>query len=231
MYLNRTYAYFYDFQGSHFIGNPSYSSPKLFQTSPQFQTKKLVILGDSLMAGTGSTDEKNSLAILIAQDLAKQENIELINLASPGVGIEDVFNRQLPMTFKEKPDYIILMIGINDMHNKKSEFFFRTYYGMIIHDLKNQTDAKITLINIPYLGSDKILLPPWNFIMDLQIRKFNEVISSVGSDSNLPVMDLYSQFKSQFKKSSDLYASDQFHPSDKGYKLWGDYIISKKVFD
>ena len=224
IYLNRTYAYFYDYQGDHFIANPSYPSPFLIKKSSSAKIKKLVVLGDSLTAGIGSTKYENSLGFLIAQNLSKDSSLELLNFAKPGVGIKDVLNRQLPQTIEKKPDYVVLMIGINDIHNKTSDSYFKLSYKEILEKLKTGTSARVILINIPDIGSDRILFPPWDTVFDFQIKKFNNIVSEVALEKDFTVIDLYSQFRNEFKQSSDLYSADQFHPSDKGYKLWGEYI-------
>lgn len=224
LYLNRSYAYFYNFQGAHFIANPGYESLHTFNAGKSKEIKKLVILGDSLMAGTGSSSQDKSLAFMLANNLAKKENIELINLAYPGVGVEDALRRQVPLAIKAKPDYIILMIGTNDVHNRMFPSVFEDNYRQVLNLLNQIPNAKITIINIPYIGSDKILLPPWDNVLNLQIKNFNLKIKELASQKNLKVIDIYERFKNEFNKSSTLYSDDQFHPSDKGYVLWADYI-------
>lgn len=226
IYLNRSYAYFYDYQKEHFISNPNYPSPHYFNKDWGPEVKKMVVMGDSLMAGVGSSTEEGSMGYVIAKSQSQNENIALINLAFPGVGVEDVLDRQVKKAIEEKPDYVVLMIGINDIQNKKGENLFRNYYSQILQKLTTQTNAKITPVNIPYIGSDKILYPPWNTIFDLQIKKFNKIILELALQNNLKVVELYPHFKKDFTKSSDFYSLDQFHPSDNGYKLWGEYIYA-----
>lgn len=228
IYLNRSYAYFYNYQGSHFIANPSYPSSHIFQKSDKFETKKLAILGDSLMSGTGSTKEENSLAYLISSNLADDQNIQMYNFSHPGVGIKDVYERQLPEALEIKPNYVIMMIGTNDVHNRMDLGDFNDTYRETINKLLNETDAKVTVINIPYIGSDKILAKPWEFVLNSQIKGFNKVIAAdVSGKKEIRLVDLHSKFKEQFRESSDLYADDEFHPSDKGYAVWAEYINSQ----
>jgi lysophospholipase L1-like esterase len=223
LYLNRSYAYFYNFQRDHFMTNPLYPPQTELKKPDSGKHIKLAVLGDSLMAGTGTTSQEKSLAFLIAQNLAQNSNVTLINLAVPGVGVEDVLDRQVPQAIEENPDYIILMIGTNDVHNKLPEPVFKNYYSQILDQLTS-TNAKISIINIPYIGSTNILYPPWDSIANSQIKKFNGDINDIAASKQLKVIDLYSQFESQFKDSSDLYSKDQFHPSDKGYALWANFV-------
>lgn len=176
------------------------------------------------MAGTGTSGKEFSLGFLVAQNLSRNSSVELINFAKPGAGVKNVLKVQLPEAIEKKPDYVLLMVGINDVHNNTADFEFKQFYKEILEKLAAETDAILVLVNIPYIGSNRILLSPWDMIFDFQIRKFNNMISEVTIEKDLTVIDLYSQFRKEFKHSSDLYSSDQFHPSDKGYKLWGDYI-------
>lgn len=226
IYLNRIYAHFYDFQGDNFIPNPSYPHSHLISKDRKAETAKLMVLGDSLMAGTGSTNEENSLAYLIASKLTDTQNINLINMASPGVGVSDVLNRQVPEVIKEQPDYVLVMIGTNDVHNIVSSGNFRKMYDQVLKELTSNTKARITIINIPYIGSDKIVFSPWDKILDYRITEFNKIIDKLAEDNGLSVVNLNAEFRDKFRKSSDLYSHDQFHPSDKGYALWAEYISS-----
>lgn len=227
LYLNRSYAYFYDFQGDNFIGNPSYPTTHLIQSGEKAENKKLVVLGDSLMAGTGSSQEENGMAYLIAKNLARGQNIEMHNFSRPGMGVDDVLIRQTPEAIKVNPDYIVLMIGTNDVHNKMAASEFDDYYSKILNELNKNTKAKITVINIPFIGSSEILLPPWNHVLSWRINLFNNIILSQAKDYNLEVIDLKKEFMNKFLSASDLYSGDQFHPSDKGYNLWVNFINSQ----
>lgn len=222
-YLDRTYAHFYNFQKNHFIKNPLYPPKQELNPNDKSENKTLVILGDSLMAGTGSSNNIHSLGYLIGQNLSQGKKLTLVNLASPGVGVEDVLKNQLPKALEEKPDYLVIFIGINDIHNKKSTTFFQDSYEKILSLADNQ-NTKTTIINIPYLGSNSILLPPWNTILTFRTEQFNKIINKITEEKNFPVIDIYGHFKNDFINSSDLYSEDQFHPSDKGYALWAEFI-------
>jgi lysophospholipase L1-like esterase len=117
------------------------------------------------------------------------------------------------------------MFGTNDIHNPITPWEFKLQYAKMLDELNNKTLAEITVINIPYIGSDQILLPPWNTILDWRMQQFNKIIQEVAKKRNIKVIDLYTPTKEQFISNSDLYSEDQFHPSDKGYRLWADIIL------
>lgn len=217
VYLISSYIYPYEYQRNNFLPDPLYPQKQIINEK---LNKKLVILGDSLMAGVGSSDQTKALGYLVGKSVAG----ELINLATPGSGVEDVLANQLSKAIKEKPDFIIIMIGVNDVHNLKSSSSFADNYAKIVNTLSTETSAKITLVNIPYLGSGKIIFPPWNFLLDLRTRQFNDIILKLRK-GKIKVTDLYGESKNKFQNDSNFYSKDQFHPSSVGYFLWATYII------
>lgn len=171
-------------------------------------------LGDSLTAGVGASDYRYSYPYLIAQRLSKKNNVRFVNLANPGDTSTDVLNDQAPKVLSLKPDLITLLVGVNDIHNLVSLQEFEQNYIKIVSTLK-KTRSKIYLLSIPYLGSDKTVFFPYNFILDFRTKQFNRVIEKISQDYNLYYIDLY-----HLNKSKNFYSADKFHPSDQGYKDW-----------
>lgn len=218
IYLNRSYAYFYDFLGQNHLVPPLYEKTLVLGNRPNLPTIKYLALGDSLTAGVGVADYKNSYPYLIAQKLSFKSNVKLINLARSGDTSKDVIGSQLSKVLPEKPDLITLLIGVNDIHNLVSLKTFEDNLTRIVKTLK-QTNAKIYLLSIPYLGSDKIVYFPYNFILDFRTRQFNSVIKKVAADFKVNYTDLY-----YLNKPGNFYSPDQFHPDASGYKEWSKII-------
>lgn len=222
--LNRSYAHFFNYLNTHHL---SPVSQKVYNFgSNQGGTLTYVILGDSLMDGVGNTDPGSTLPAIFATYLQNQQKSgTLIKLAQAGATTKDVLNNQVPEAIEIYPDYILVMIGTNDIHNMIIDQNFAKLYQAMIHTLSTKTRSEITIVNIPYIGSNQILLPPWNTILDWRRQRFNQIIAKIAKKENVKVIDLYTPTKNQFVKNSDLYSVDQFHPSDKGYRLWADIIL------
>lgn len=225
IYLNRVYTGIYSK-----IGQPSIKSPYtqnthiLGDTSAKTQLK-YIALGDSLTAGIGSHDYQSTFPFLLARKFEKNFSpVKLIILAESGAKTEDVLNSQLPKIFPGNPDYITLLVGINDIHNFTSLEKFNQDYSQIITQLITKTRAQIIVINIPLLGSGKLFNPPFKFWFDYKTKQYNKIISRIIKDKPVKYIDLYTKTKQQFWLNSVLYSSDQFHPSEQGYKLWADLI-------
>ncbi|MCL4366331.1 SGNH/GDSL hydrolase family protein [Patescibacteria group bacterium] len=217
IYLYISYSYFYNFLGQKHLTAPPHQTKTMLDNKFD-HTIRYAALGDSLTAGVGAQDYKNSYPYLIAEKLSSKNNVELLNFAQVGATSNDVLANQLSQAVSSKPDIVTLFIGVNDIHNLKSTAEFRSNYVSLVAALA-KTQAKVYVLSIPYLGSDKIVYFPYNFLLDYRTKQFNSIIKEAATLYNLKYLDLYA-----LSKSSNLYSSDLFHPSDFGYQFWAKEI-------
>ncbi|PJA41108.1 hypothetical protein CO178_00900, partial [candidate division WWE3 bacterium CG_4_9_14_3_um_filter_34_6] len=225
----------------HYIGNADLKSPYINQSTILNNSTgdgfiKYVALGDSLSAGVGSNTIENTFPYQYAQNLLNKyenENVDLINLAQSGATTDDVINNQIQKTIDEQPDFITLLIGINDIHNKRTIDDFNKKYQLIINELLTKTNAKIIIINLPYLGSNQIVYPPFNFLLNFRTKQFNSEISNIvnnySGNSRISFADLYNSTYSISKDDPKYYSSDLFHPSENGYLIWSKIINYREL--
>lgn len=244
IYLNRAYAHFYDSIQSQHLQSPNFKKVTLIKNelSPQYKNRsfeflsndnnqglkktfKYVALGDSLTAGVGVKNYQETLPYLISKNLEKNNsNISLINLAKSGATTRNVIESQLPAAIAENPDFITVFIGVNDIHGLISQEEFKNNYVKIISKLSSGTSARIVIINLPYLGSNKLAYFPYNYLLDLRTKQFNFIIESIAQRYSVRQVDLYNKSRNVFAENPMLYSEDQFHPSFEGYKLWAEQI-------
>ncbi|HLD51077.1 hypothetical protein A3K34_01865 [candidate division WWE3 bacterium RIFOXYC1_FULL_40_10] len=224
-YLYFSYARFYNYIGELDLRSP-YTTKAFDIDNPLGNGfAKYVALGDSLSAGVGSLDTKNTFVYDYALKLSSTyQKVSVVNLGEPGATTYDLINRQLPEAILAQPDYITLLIGTNDIHCRSSAVNFERNYSQILQELLSKTNAQIIVINLPYLGSEKIAYPPYNLVLDFRTKQFNRIISSLVDSDRLKLVDLYEASYDFAKNSPDFYSTDLFHPSDTGYALWGKLI-------
>jgi len=222
-YLFFSYNRFYNFIGEKNLKIPN--TQRAYTVGQSGQSLKYISLGDSLTAGVGNTDLNNTYVYQFAQKLSQQGNqIDVENLAQPNATTIDLIKNQLPYTIDKKPDFITILIGINDLHGKSTTTDFYKNYDNIMQNLQSKTSAKIILLNLPYLGSSGLVYPPYNYLLDFRTKQFNGIISSIASKYNAKLIYLYENTYEKFQNDQDLYSQDLFHPSDKGYLLWSQII-------
>ncbi len=226
IYLNRAYANIYNTIGAANLEPVNLAGSYLVSNNmPDTTEITYVALGDSLMAGAGVDAPEESLPYLLAQKMSETgKTIDLKNFSVPGFKSSDLIIDLLPKAVAANPTVVTLLIGANDIHNQVSEEDFRKNYSHILDRLTKETQAKIYVINIPFIGADIMMLPPYGAYFKHQTEKFNKIIKELASERSLSYIDLYSPSLSLFQKPGDHYSSDLFHPSARGYKIWADII-------
>jgi lysophospholipase L1-like esterase len=228
-YLYISYAGFYNYIRKMNLQRPTIENTLILENPNGNGSVKYVALGDSLSAGVGSENPSETIVYLFGAKLSEtNEKVNIVNLAQPGGTTVDVINEQLSLALNEKPDYVTLLIGINDIHNRISAKEFQENYTFILEELLTGSDAQITVINLPYLGLNKVVRPPYSWLLNSRTKLFNKIISDVVASKNqsgrIRLVDLYKNSYEIFKQDPKYYSSDFFHPSGEGYVMWSGII-------
>ena len=224
VYLNLSYGRIYNVVSSKNLQSPDKTKAYAIVSNADNKSLVYVSLGDSLTAGVGVNNYEQSYPYLIAEKLSVKNNVILKDRSKVGFKSSDVKDALLPLAISDKPDIVTLLVGINDIRDNVSKDEFKKNYEQIIKSLTQETKAKIYIINIPFIGSDRLILPPYNYYFDYKTNEFNEIIKDIAKENNIQYIDLYSLTKKEFKKSDSYYSADLFHPSAEGYAFWADVI-------
>jgi len=226
IYLNRAYAHVYSTIGAADLPVVNQRESYVIGSNMNSANIIYVALGDSLSAGAGTERFEDSFPYLLAEKMAGAGRVTLSDRAIPGEVTSNLLSDLLPLAISDKPNIVTLLIGVNDIHNFTSERDFQENYDQILRRLTTETAAKIYVINIPFIGADKMMLPPYQAAFDLRTREFNSIIKELATKYSVAYIDLYTPTVAQFKKSGDHYSADLFHPSAAGYKIWADVIYA-----
>ncbi len=227
IYLQLSYSRIYNKVSQENLKSP-YINQKYSFGNGSANDKALVYvsLGDSLTAGVGVDNYEKSYPYLLAEKLDSKNNIIFKNRSIPGFTSKEVKDILLSSVLLDKPDIVTLLVGINDIRNSISKEEFKENYGQIIKTLKQKTTAKIYAINIPFIGSDKLILPPYSYYFDFKTNEFNKIIEELAQENDVQYIDLYSPTIKEFNTSDSYYSTDLFHPSAKGYETWANIIYA-----
>lgn len=205
-----------DTKGEYIIGSGANNGVKLIYTA----------LGDSLTAGVGVSGYEESYPYQFAKKISGASiDITLRDRAYSGAKTSDLVKDLLTTAINDKPDIITLLIGVNDIHGNAPKTEFVENYAEILRQLKAGTKAKIFAISIPYIGTDALLLPPFNSYFKHETIEYNKIIKKLAQANNIEYVDLYTPTEDIFK-SADFYSTDLFHPSARGYGLWSEIIYA-----
>lgn len=205
-------------------------------------TKRLLIIGESSMAGIGILKHENAFAGILAKQLEETYkcNIQWEVHAKRGYTVKQIRNDLLPKINSDYFDLIIIGIGANDAFELTSPIKWSNYLKTFIQDLsKKFKTAPILFLNMPPIK----LFPAFDPVMHLI---FGNILKILSNNLNLIVKDYpnvyYNNDEIDLKKwitkyntpiNSKEYFIDGVHPSSLTYKLWAketiEFITDKEI--
>ncbi len=223
IYLNRSYAHI--FNKIRDVALTSSDSKHIYNFGgTSGKTIKFVSIGDSLTSGVGVDSFEDSYPYQLAKKYStKGDAVMLRVVAMPGAKSADIVKNFLDGAIEKKPDIVTLLVGVNDVYGNVSEKEFTKNFRIILNRLTTETKAKIYIINLPYLGSKSLILPPYDRYFGNRTTEFNKVLLNLAVEYHLNYVDLYSKLQ-LLSQDDSYYAADQFHPSKIGYAQWANII-------
>jgi len=209
---------------------------------------KIVFIGDSITdAGRDESGELtpwNNLAglghgyvnLLNAQILATkpESRLRVINKGISGNTVLDLQNRWATDVLNLEPDYLSVMIGINDVWRQcdtplKSdthvniEIYEKVYDELLASVRKN---LKGLILAGPYVINNNPQDP-----MRLKIDQYNEVVKKLSVKYDATYIDTQSAFDEYLKHyHSSSLAWDSIHPNTIGHTIIANCFLKKLVF-
>jgi lysophospholipase L1-like esterase len=201
----------------------------LFSSFQSQKEIKYLPLGDSYTICTGAP-EKESWPVLLSSHLnADKINVKLLqNPARNGFSTQNLIDYELPLVKKLKPDFVTLLIGVNDWVREVPEATFHKNLVYIMDEVKKEmnTDGKILVITIPDFGvTPQGKLYSAGRDISKGISHFNDLIKEEAGKRGLPVVDIF-ELSKKMGSDNTLVAADGLHPSAKEYAEWEKLIFA-----
>ena len=190
---------------------------------------RYVAIGDSYTVATG-IDEKDSWPSQLTQKL-KSAGIE-INLIEilgmRGATSQQTLNEVMPLLKNLKPEFISLLIGVNDwIREGVSSSKFKIRIKNLIDEIQSNLPPprKLLLVTIPDFSCSP-QKKNWGYGKSATngITRLNKILNTEAVLRNLVIVDIYplsQDLCSQFGMFSD----DGVHPSALQYSKWVDLIF------
>ncbi len=197
------------------------------------KTVKYLPLGDSYTICTGAS-QNESWPLILTKHLndAKIKTELLDNPARNGFSTQNLIDQELPLVKKLKPNFVTLLIGVNDWVREVPK---ATFQKNLIHILEaiqkelSEQNGKLILITIPDFG---VTPQGRNFSggrdISAGLTEFNGIIKGEAKKRNIPVVDIFEVSK-KMKDDGSLVAKDGLHPSAKEYAIWEQMILPEAI--
>lgn len=233
------------FQGKKIRKNipnlPEAKNPKGYIKTTSENTLKMLVIGESTIAGVGVDIHENGFTGALAKEISnKTENSILWRVyAKSGYTAKMVRKKLIPIIEDSTADLIVIGLGGNDAFKLNSPDVWIFQINLLIKTLKRKfPKTPIFFTNMPPIKefpafTNAIKFVIGNLVEILGKRLNKSVIKKENVYYNKEVIDLKSwQDKHQLKGDVNVFFSDGVHPSKLTYQTWGkemaQFIIKTK---
>lgn len=187
---------------------------------------RLVMLGDSTVAGVGSESATGSLAVLVGQRLARltRRDVHVTGLGVSGARTRDLAGGQLPAAAALAPDVVVAVVGSNDVTHVTPPWTLRRELERLVAGARSATPAPIVLAGIPRFARMRILGQPLSTVTDAYATVLRAVQRRVAASSGVPFVEIARDASPRFRGEPEALSLDGFHPGPVGYGFWADAI-------
>jgi len=188
---------------------------------------RYVALGDSYTIGTSVEPAERWPNLLVAALDDAPLSLALVgNIAVNGYTSRDVIDLELPQLAELRPDFVTLLIGVNDVVRGVPHEAYRRNAEAILDELVARVGAeRILVVTTP----DYTVTPAGGDFGDpvrqsAGIRAFNEILTTTASSRGILVVDIH-DLSLHAALDPSLVARDGLHPSGEQYALWVKRIL------
>jgi lysophospholipase L1-like esterase len=186
--------------------------------------RRLVWLGDSTAAGVGASSPTGALPSQVADGLGGPDSSMAV-LAVSGARVDDVLSDQVPKVAGLRPDLVLISVGANDTIHFTGRGTFRDTYEEVVRALP--AGVPVVLLGVPDMGAIPRFLQPLRAVSGWRGRRIDAEVRMVAAATGAVYADIAGPTGPPFRRHPGRYfAADDFHPSDAGYRLWADAVLS-----
>ncbi len=191
------------------------------------RVERVVWLGDSTAAGVGASAPDEALPRQVAQRAGHP--VELTVLAVSGARVDDVLVDQVG-DVPADAETVYVSVGANDTVHLTRAWDFRRRYEQVLEALPDGAD--VVLLGVPDMGSTPRFAQPLRFVAGVRGGTIDAVIADLAAVPGRTYVDIAGQTGPAFRRDpGNLFAADDYHPSDDGYARWADAVVAAREAD
>ena len=208
-----------------YVSYVDYSTPLVSTNNIQVKSQfvkdlKIVTIGTSISFGAHThaqyytESDSQTYPNLIAKALSGLTGFKITvkNMSTDGCGVNQI--QDLNLILHEKPDIVILELGMNDHLGSSSD----SYLSSLEKAINVFKQEGIDIILVGFFQQN----PDWELENVKNTVKYNEILQELSSDYELYFADIYSAFESIDKNKlyKDLMGDFMHHPTSFGHQLY-----------
>ena len=185
---------------------------------------RLIVIGDSTVAGIGAATHAQALTGQVAQHLSAitQRRVNWRALGQTSATSEIMRAQLLPRLVHETADVIVLSFGVNDVTRVHTPSRWRANLAGMTEALRAQFGA-LPLIHagVPPLGHFPALPRPLRGWLGVRAQTFDDIAREFFTQ--LP----HGQYSALPRAATaNGFAADGYHPNELTYRLWGEQVAA-----
>ncbi|WP_199430560.1 SGNH/GDSL hydrolase family protein [Qaidamihabitans albus] len=183
------------------------------------QPLRLLVLGESTVAGIGAADHGAALTGQLAHTLARETGRSMRWRATgrSGSDVRTVHRELLAAACAEPADLVVLALGVNDTIGLRPAAGFRLDVLRLVAGLRRRLGpVPVLLAGVPPLGRFPALPQPLRLVLGLRARALDAALAQLAA---LPRTVHVPMSRGALDAGS--FAGDGFHPGPEGYAFWG----------
>jgi lysophospholipase L1-like esterase len=180
--------------------------------------RRLLVIGESTAAGIGASQHTRALPGFLAAEMTGRRGgtVAWTARGKSGVTARRVITELLPVG-PEPFDFTLLTVGINDLLDRRPPHAWGADLRMLIEALRDeQGRTRIIVSGMPPVHQVPAIPQPLRFVAGRRAATMNRITRRVSAASGAT----YVPIKGSLGQRTELFASDGFHPSEAGYRVW-----------
>ncbi len=180
----------------------------------------LLALGESTVAGVGASDQRTALGAATARALGASKG-RAVEWEARGVNGATARSTRAELIARppRRADLALVALGVNDVLRLTTLRRWQRDLTALLATLREACGGpRIVLAGVPPLDRFPRVRPPLNRFLGMRARALCLIAEALAADEGVAYLPL------EIGDDPALFASDGFHPSDRGYELWGQHL-------
>lgn len=186
---------------------------------------RLVVAGDSTAAGVGATTTEATVGGRLAAAVAVEtrRHVTLESVAVSGARTADL-PEQARAAVGMDPTVVVVLVGANDATHPGSLSALQRDLARGVRLLR-EGGVEVVVGSCPDMGAARNFAQPLRTVVGWQGKRVARAEAAAAATAGGVVVPLGRLTGPAFRADPSNLASDLFHPSDHGYRLWADALL------
>jgi lysophospholipase L1-like esterase len=180
--------------------------------------RRLLVIGESTAAGVGAGRHARALPGFLAAEMTRRlgGTVTWMVRGKSGATARKVLAELVP-SVHEPFDVTVLTVGINDLFDRRAPRSWAADLLGLIGALSGEGGrTRVIVSGMPPVHRVPAIPQPLRFVLSRRARAMDRIMRQVSADCGAT----YVPINDAVARGDGLFASDGFHPSEAGYRVW-----------